>query len=168
MTHYGDLPGALAYHQARGNTAWSDDGVTDGARTAALVRGSASVDGIYGGRFPGIRTGGRSQTLAWPRIEKDGDLVTDRDGNEIADDEVPVEIVNATYELALRELTEPGSTQEDLARGGAIKSVGAGSARVEFADNAPAVTTFQVVDNLLSGLLVATSTSSLVGFLARA
>jgi len=167
MTHYGDLPGALAYHGARGNAAWTAIGVTDPQRTAALVRGSASVDGIYGDLFPGIKTGARGQPLAWPRVEKDGSLVADRDGNEIADDEIPIEVINAAFEFALRELLEPGSTQ-DLARGGAIKSVGAGSARVDFADNAPAVTTFQAVDNLLAGLLVSRTTRSLVGFLARA
>ncbi len=168
MSHYGTLNDALAYHTARGNAAWLDEEVTDSQRTAALVRGSAALDGLYGSRFPGVKTGGRSQTLSWPRVERDGSLITDNEGNEIDDDEIPAEIVNAAYEFALRELTEPGSTQEDLARGGAIKSVGAGSARVEFMDSAPAETIFTAIDNMLSGLLKPKPSATIVGFAARA
>lgn len=166
--HYGTLSDALAYHTARANAAWLAEGVTDPQRTAALVRGSAALDGLYGARFPGVKTGGRSQALAWPRVDRDGSPVTDNEGNEIEDDEIPAEIVNACYEFALRELTEPGSTQEDLARGGAIKSVGAGSARVEFMDSAPAETIFTAIDNMLSGLLKPKPSATLVGFAARA
>ncbi|MBX3490902.1 DnaT-like ssDNA-binding protein [Parvibaculum sp.] len=112
MSIYGTLPGALAYHAARGNTAWAAAGVTDELRTAAMTRAATALDGRYGRRFPGSRTGGRAQTLAWPR-----ESATDAEGETIPDDEVPVEIVNASYELALSELVSPGALSPTVTPG---------------------------------------------------
>ncbi|AEG58193.1 hypothetical protein Sinme_6846 (plasmid) [Sinorhizobium meliloti AK83] len=53
MAFYGTLAGALAYHEARGNVAWSAGSVTDPQREAALLRGSEALDGIYGPPLPG-------------------------------------------------------------------------------------------------------------------
>jgi hypothetical protein len=110
MAIYGTLAAADAYHLARGNAAWTG---TDEAKGAALQRATDYIDGRYrymtaGGcwvsAFRGSKTGGRSQDLEWPRTG-----ATDSEGNEIPDDEVPIEVEHATYEAALIELTSSGS-----------------------------------------------------------
>ncbi len=114
---YGALDSASAYHADRGNAAWSASGVTDAQRTAALVRASGALDGIYGSRFPGYKTGGRVQSLAWPRTG-----ARDACANEdIPDDEIPVQVENAAYELALAELVRPGSSSPTVTPGRVVK-----------------------------------------------
>lgn len=151
MPIYGDLEGAQAYHEARGNSAWLAVGVTDELHTAALTRATSWVDG-YRSRFPGRKVEGRSQELEWPRID-----AVDADGEDIADDEIPVEIEQATYEAALRELVEPGSLSPDLERGGAVKRLKAGSVELEYADGASVSTSFTAIENLLEAILTPAS-----------
>ena len=152
MNHYGDLPAALAYHSARLNAAWSATGVTDDQRAAALVRASAVLDGRYGSRYPGRKIGGRGQALGWPRIEAE-----DAAGEAIAADEIPTEILNAAFEMALAELTSPGSLSPSVTPGqvkvrarveGAVDVTYAGGGSV--ASQRPTLT---IVDDILTGLL---------------
>lgn len=142
-THYGTLSDALVYHTALGNAAWGDSAPspmpepapdpdpswhTDAERTAALERASAVLDGRYGARFPGHRTGGRSQVREWPRAG-----AVDQCADEaIPDDEVPQEIEQAAYELALRELLEPGVLSPGFAAGRVAKREKAGQVEVEY------------------------------------
>lgn len=105
--YYGTVAGADAYHLARGNTAWAAG--TDANKLSALYRASEYIDGTYRGRFSGYRTEGRDQTLEWPRTN-----ATDIEGNFIATTTIPTEIVNATYEGALRELAETGALAPDV------------------------------------------------------
>lgn len=114
----------------------------------AIVRATASIDAIYGTRFTGWRTNGRDQNLAWPRSD-----AFDAEGISIDSDEIPQEVINATCEFAVRELAEAGSTNPDLARGGAIKRLKAGSVEIEYGGNAIAATVFNVVDGILAPLL---------------
>jgi len=105
MEHYGTIEGALAYHQARGDVTWNADGVTEDQQTAALIRASNAIDGLYGDQFPGKKTGGRNQTLAWPRTG-----ARDHCADEaIPDTEIPLGVEYATYTAALQELIQPGS-----------------------------------------------------------
>ncbi|BEV43929.1 DnaT-like ssDNA-binding protein [Afipia carboxidovorans] len=151
MSIYGDLEGALAYHQARGNVAWSADSVTDTQRAAALTRATSWVDS-YRSRLPGRKADGRGQELEWPRVG-----AADAEGNEIAEDEIPIEVEQATYEAALRELVEPGSLFPDLERGGAVKRLKAGSVEVEYADSASLTTTFTAIEAILEAILTPAS-----------
>lgn len=114
---YGTLAGAATYHADHGNAAWSAAGVTDDQRTAALVRASAALDGQYGGQFPGVKTGGRTQALAWPRTRA-RDACADED---IPDDEIPQAVESAAYELALAELVRPGSSSPTVTPGRVVK-----------------------------------------------
>lgn len=166
MTHYGDLSGFRAYATAKGDSGPAE--ATDADATAALVRGSAALDALYFGRFPGVKTGGREQELAWPRMKPDGDPLHDAEGNEIPTDEVPPEIEKAAYELALRELADPGSTAPDMDRGGKIKEIRAGSVGITYADTAPTETVFQLVDGILALLLGARPGKTYVGMVMRA
>lgn len=147
------------YCDARGLT-FSD--ADENAQEAALRRATAYLDSTFRGRFIGRRVNGRAQALEWPRRN-----AYDAANEEyLALDEVPQEIITATCEAAVRELAEPGSLSPDLERGGAIKSIKAGSVGIEYAGNAPASTTFTVIDNAVAGLLVSTG-AGLVGRAVR-
>lgn len=58
---------------------------------------------LNGLKWRGSKTLGRSQVGAWPRSD-----VVDCDGNAIADDEIPDEVITAQYDLAWAELSAPG------------------------------------------------------------
>lgn len=147
---------ADAYFDMRGTTAWTDSA---GDKEGALVRGTAAIDATYRARFGGYKTNGRTQALQWPRTG-----VYDAEGLPIASDEIPQEIIDATCEAALRELTSPGSMMPDLERDGAIKRIKADVVEIEYAGNASATTTFSLIDGILSGLLG----SSVASFVGRA
>jgi hypothetical protein len=122
----------------------------------ALRRATAFIDAHYRNRFPGQRKNGRGQALEWPRS-----YACDKDGNVIADDEIPVEIVNATIEAAVREMAVPGSLNPDVTPGKVKKSASVGDIAVEYAvgtgsayEQRPVV---GVIDGILSSLLGSTS-----------
>ncbi|MBN8189540.1 hypothetical protein JF540_22910 [Salipiger thiooxidans] len=98
-------------------------GTTD-ALEAALRRATRWIDATYRSRFPGYRTDGRAQALEWPRTD-----ATDASGEEIAVDEIPVEIENATVEAAVRELATPGSLSPDVVPGQTKTLTAVGSLR---------------------------------------
>jgi hypothetical protein len=131
---------------------------------AALRNATAYIDNTYRTRFTGYRTHRRDQALEWPRVG--AYVYTPNTSADVAyaggydpaydyldQDEIPVEIINATCEAAIRELASPGSLAPDLDRGGAVKMLKAGSVEIEYGANASSVTTFQAVDLALSALL---------------
>lgn len=163
--------------EAMANTYWDDRGYTlaAGDPQTALVRGTQYVD-TYRFRFPGYRTKRRLQGLEWPRVGAYTNLSSD--GREypypnalfrtdsfqqylgysfIPSNEIPVEIIQATCEAALRELAVPGSMQPDLERGGMVKSLAAGSVSIVYMDGATPQSTTQLIDGILSGLLLNTA-----------
>lgn len=113
-TIYGDLAGAASYHAARGNTDWTGE---DAALTTALLRGTEFVDQLFRTRFPGSKVGGRAQQREWPR-----NSAWDADGYSLPSDEVPDEVIAASYEAALRELLIPGSLRPDYVPSERVKS----------------------------------------------
>lgn len=155
---YASETDADAYFEARANATWED---SDEDKEAALVRGTAAIEAKYGSRYPGTRVSGRSQALGWPRTG-----ATDADDEEIADDEIPQEIIDAVCEAALRELLVPGSMMPDLKRGGAIRRFKAGSVEVEYAGNASATTAYTLIDGILSKLL-GSAPASFIGTAVR-
>jgi hypothetical protein len=149
---YGSLASALAYHEARGNAAWTAAGVDDAKREAALLRSSEWLDGAYRSRWPGQRTGGRSQARDWPRID-----AFDAEGNAISSDEVPQEVEHAAYAAALRELSKPGSLSPDIVIGQAkvltaVKGIVWTPLR-SFATTEDMAPTLTEVERALSGLI---------------
>jgi len=102
------VPTANAFVTRAALIAWAGDYYPDVAvgddtdTDAAILRASAWLS-----TFPdwdGTLACGRGlQGLAWPRSG-----VTDCNGDAIPDDEVPVEVVQATYLAALAELSAPG------------------------------------------------------------
>lgn len=130
-------------------------------KEAALIRATTAIDASYRSQFPGWKADGRGQALEWPRTD-----AYDRDLNLIPSNEVPIEVVQATIEAAVRELAVPGSTMPDLERGGAIKSVKAGSVAVEYADNAESGTVFSILGGIIAPVLTQ-STGGLTGVTTR-
>jgi hypothetical protein len=114
----------------------------------AIVRATSYLDARYGGAFTGERLRLRDQALAWPRSG-----ATDADGSKVDSASVPREIKNAVCEAAIRELASPGGLAPDLERGGAVKSLKAGSVEVVYADGATPLTVMQAIDNALAGLI---------------
>lgn len=118
------------YATARGRSSWTEaPSSPPDAKLAAIRRGTDFVAATYNARWT---------------VEFDHD-------------DAPEEIKYAISEAAIRELAKPNSLMPDRKRGGLIKSVGAGSARVEFMDGAPADTVFTVIDGMLSGLVTPVS-----------
>jgi hypothetical protein len=118
------------------------------AQEQAIVRATAYLDARYGGAFTGQRLRSREQALAWPRSG-----AVDAEGAAVDSASVPREIRNAACEAAIRELATPGGLAPDLERGGAIKSLQAGSVEVVYADGATPLTVMQTIDNALAGLI---------------
>lgn len=101
---YGGNAEADTYHSERGNTDW--DSYTEDQKTAARLRASEYIDGTYRLWFDGYKTDGRSQDREWPRTDA---YVWSQDvWVAFAADEVPLEILQATYEAALYEAAETG------------------------------------------------------------
>lgn len=171
--YYGTLEQAAAYHEARNNAAWAEKADSpDSERAAALLRASAWLDGKYRPRFPGKKTSGRAQRREWPRTG-----AVDVEGAEIGDSEVPQEIIDATYEAALRELAQPGSLAPDFKPSEGVKrirkKVGDLEKETEYRDVGDtaeaAQPVFTLIDDLLSGLFVVPTTSGTTSsFLSRA
>lgn len=135
--------------------------LASGDAESAIVRATTYIDATYRTRFVGYKTNGRDQGLEWPRTG-----VLDAQYFPIANDEIPIEIKNATCEAAIRELTTPDSLLADLERGGQIRMLKAGSVEIEYGANATPTTTYRVIDGILSGLLGAAS-ASFVGTAVR-
>jgi hypothetical protein len=130
---------------------------TDAAEQA-LRRATAWIDNTYRSRFPGEATD-VWQALEFPRC---GAIYR---GQPYDEDTIPPQIKSATIEAAIREMESPGSLSPDLERGGAVKSLKAGSVEIEYADNADLKTTFTAIDGLLSPFLKPVSNTK---FVARA
>ena len=160
------IPGAEAYANLAAFDAWSvlAFGVavagTDAIKEAAIRRATAYLDGLS---WYGVKSFGRSQDLAWPRTG-----AFDRDGFELASDEIPTEVITAQHILARAELASPGVLSPDVTLSGRKVLVGVGSLswQVQSAPNTaeaarPIVT---MAMDRLKGLIRPTGT----GFVERA
>lgn len=147
--YYGSVANADQYHSARGNVAWTG---TNDAKLAALFRASQYIDGMGQcdgmSLFPGTKTGGRAQVLAWPRTG-----ATDWSGAAILADEVPIEVEYATYEAALRELTTPGSLSPDYVPGAQVKREKVDVLETEYAVPAAGVNPVRPVVSVVMDML---------------
>lgn len=160
---YVSVAGAEAYATARG-LAFSASPADPAEQ--ALRRATQWLDAVFLASFPGQRTNGRSQALQWPRVG-----AHDSEGEAIASDEIPVEIVHATIEAAVRELKSPGSLSPDVTPGKIKKSAKVGDIAVEYAigsgsaqEQRPIVS---VIDDILGSLLSITRGPALFGKAVR-
>lgn len=100
---YGDIVGFQSYHEDRNHELTPELMADDDAIRAALIVASEWIDSRFRSKFPGMKAGGRSQEREWPRK-----LAYDIHGEPIGD-EVPREIIAATYEAAAIAGTTPGA-----------------------------------------------------------
>lgn len=124
MAGYGTNEGFTAYAEAAGYV--FQDGTTEPQKTAARQRGSLFID-RYEPRFSGSRTAGFAQERAWPRTG-----ASTYYGEAIPSDIVPEAVVNASYEAAFLELTNPGSLSPVVTGSATVKREKVGSLEVEY------------------------------------
>lgn len=147
---YVSLSDAASYASSRGLT-FVISGGDEAKAEAALRRATSWVDAEYGARFPGSRVNGRDQALQWPRND-----AVDASGEEIASDAVPIEIVRATIEAAVREKASPGSLSPDVTPGKIKTRAKVGEIEVEYAASGSVTEqrpVLSVVDGILAPLL---------------
>lgn len=147
---------ADTYHAARGNSAWTG---ADTLKEQAIRRATTVLSTSFA--WKGTRVYGRDQSLAWPRYE-----VYDSEGWDVPSDEVPQEVIDATCELALRELVSPGSLLPDVTPSELVKSEKVGPIATEYLVSSLDATASRPVIMLVSGLLgglLASSGSGLGG-----
>lgn len=90
-----------AYQASRGRTAWAAS--AEELKEAAVRRGTRSLDILFADRWPGQRTYGRAQSLAWPRVN-----VVTTEGDDLLEDSIPIELQEAAAEAAWIELNSEG------------------------------------------------------------
>ncbi|MBY8918818.1 hypothetical protein KUG85_04750 [Nitratireductor sp. L1-7-SE] len=132
--------------------------VPSGTVAAARQRGSAYIDAVYGDRFFGQPAGGIDQERAWPRVG-----ATDKWGNAIASDVVPLRVVNASYHATLQEMETPGSLEPVVVAAERVKREKVGPLETEYMDGSAgdAVTSATPLLASVEGLLEPLLTSSL-------
>lgn len=153
---YVSVEDADAYHQKRGNAGWADE---EAAKEAALRRATEYLDGAYRTRWLG-QAATPTQALAWPRAFA-------RVGQGyLHSDAVPVAVVRACCEAALRELQSPGSLAPDLYPGERVVSETVGPLSVDYADgggsDAGAPPVLVAVDRILAPVLRSAAAAGLV------
>lgn len=131
---------ADAYFLARGNAAWA--ALATDAKESALVRGCDYLTQTYRGRIAGIRAT-TTQALDWPRIWVPmADSLTGYYPSGV----VPVEVVNANAEAALR--SAQGEMLSDVDQPVIEETVGPITTR--YAPGASQAKKYPVIDRLLS------------------
>jgi hypothetical protein len=158
MDQYGTTIDFKTYHTARGRVV---DSFADAAIAAALLVASECLDARYQSKFPGFKVGQRAQLREWPRT---GGI--DIYGYSIPANSIPTEIVNAVYELALRQLQVPGSLSIDWTPNKYRRASVDGAVAVEyntFSSSTDVQTQFNIVDEILGPILTANDISPLSG-----
>jgi len=127
MAGYGTNEGASAYWAAAGYVIPED--ATAPQIAAARQRGSLVID-RYEPRFSGRRAGGLAQERAWPRTD-----ASTQWGEPIGSDQIPEIVINASYEAAWLELTNPGSLSPVVTGTSTVKREKIGQIEVEYSVN---------------------------------
>lgn len=163
-TKYGTHEGFDAYFLARGITISPSLHVD--VINASLLVASEWIDNNFRAYFPGLKTGLRDQEREWPRTG-----ATDYYTYAIPADTIPVEVENATYELALIEAKTPGSLSVNYTpeKYKSVSIDGALSVEyVQFSNSQDIQTKFRKVQEILSNILVGSGNHSMLsGFASR-
>lgn len=150
---YGNADGFKEYLGARGkklNCSW-----TDGLINSALLVASEWLDTIYEDSWIGYKTGGYTQERSWPRTSA---TVKNAYGwYTFPTNEIPTQVISATYEAAFRHLTDANVLQPDYTPS-KYKSVSVhGAVSVVYSDlitsAADIQTQFPVIQGLMDGLI---------------
>lgn len=152
---YANLDTLEKYHEARGNTDWTD--ADEDVRSSALLRAMDYIESLSWEGNPSSGSVGASgyQPLNWPRS---GVVVQ---GAEWPDDEIPPQLVKALAEAALAELRDPDCLAPEMEHGGMVESFTLENVfTTEYSSGAPAGTTFMKIMQHLKGFVRGDSTSS--------
>lgn len=144
-----------AYCEAQGLSDW-----TSATRSpaeddeAAIRRATTWLSNTFS--WKGSKLNGRAQALAWPRTD-----VEDGDGEDVASDEVPVEIVQACCIAAAYERANPGGLTPTVALTDRVKREKVDVLEIEYV-TAPANAdasrpTLTLVQDMIAGLLARTT-----------
>lgn len=149
---YASTDTAAAYADANGLTfVITGDDLT--LAEQALRRGTKWLDAYFRDRFPGWKTNGRNQALEWPRTGAYDNATLPQ---TIGQNEIPIEIINACIEAAIREKATPGYLSPDVTMSEVYSQIQAGSVSLTRAntssvsDQIPLATK---IEQVLSGLL---------------
>lgn len=133
---YASVAHADDYATTRGLTAWTG---TNEQKQAALIRATDYMEATYRTSWRGYRAS-ETQALSWPRTNVEVDLYP------VAANIVPVPVINACVELAIRALTE--DLLGDLTQ--RVKREKVDVLEIEYADGSDAVKRFPMVSRMLS------------------
>lgn len=154
---YLTLADALAYHNARGNTAWA--ALAESAKEAALRKATDYMIQQFRARWKGYRKDG-TQTLDWPRssvyLEPFVHGIVGTYPFLVADNIVPKEVKEACAELALRAAT--ADLAPDLARSKLSVTVGPISTTYDKTD--PQYTRYRAVEATLRPYITGSSSTA--------
>lgn len=139
---------ADAYHTDRGNASWAGN---DAVKQQAIVRATDYIETRWEGRFKGSQEHlDPLQPLQWPRL-----YVYDLNGLPVAG--IPVALMRATAEYALRALSAALAPDPNLAQGAATlvrKKIGPIETETRYAEVAvPVLQRYPAADRLLRPLL---------------
>lgn len=164
---WASLAYAKQYATRVGNTAFVDADTE--FLEPALRKAVRYLDAVYGDRYAGVRTNPRSeQSLSWPRAG----FVWD-DGEELADNVIPQNLIDAQVEAAMLEWASPGALQPSAGAPRGKKAVQVGPISVTYDDAASSASSpgkaplFSTIDGLMVPLLDVNKASN-VQFLLRA
>jgi hypothetical protein len=145
---YGSVAGFETYLTARNH----DQGTHSNTEIeAALLVASEWLDARYRSSFSGFKIEQRAQVREWPRSG-----AIDVYGYAVSAESIPVEVENATYEAARRELASSGSLSVDFLPNKYKSAQVDGAVNVQYRifDNASeAQTRLQIVDEILAPIL---------------
>lgn len=136
---YVSLEDALAYHNARNNSAWSTAS-SEALREAALRKATQYLDDNYSWLGTIADT---SQELGWPRTG-----VYDKENRLLSD--IPKKIERATCELALIALDGPLEPVEE--KGGRVKREKVEGLETEYFEDAPIQAVYVAVDMMMKDI----------------
>lgn len=144
---YGTDTDADTYFTDRGVETWTGAAAD---KQEALINATDYLERTYAGQWIGIKATD-AQRLSWPRA-----WVTDADGYAVETNELPRQLTEATYELALLSLTGE-DLKPTLTRAGAVtrERVKAGpvESETEYSSGASARPTYTAVHDLIQCLI---------------
>ncbi len=165
MTIYGTAAGFTTYHTARGTdvSAFDDDAVIE----SALLVSTEYIDAKYRSSFPGLKIYDRDQIREWPRYD-----AVDMYDQIIPSGTIPIEVEQATYQAALKQLLTPGSLSVDWTPNKYKSASVDGAVSVQYMqyDTAADIQTrFRLIEEILAPLLGGknSTSSSHSGFSVR-
>jgi hypothetical protein len=154
---YSTMAESNAYHDARGNTAWT--GASEKKREEAKILATDYSIQMYRECWKGIRVA-QAQTLDWPRsgVQTEDYFEPDTEPRPylwpglayvLPEDEIPEDIKRMEHELALRAIS--GTLLPDRSGTQSIKRLGAGPASIEYfqTGKGPDEKIYEAVDRII-------------------